>query len=58
MKSKHSVLGKALASIIIASYALACAMFPQEERYVTSESINDNVTASEQQLAYWRSYGI
>lgn len=48
---------KALASIIIASYAFACGMFPQEERYVTSESINDNATASEQQLAYWRSYG-
>ena len=54
MKSKHSVV----ASIIIASYAFACAIFPQEERYVTSESINDNVTASEQQLDYWRSYGI
>lgn len=49
---------KILASIIIASYALACGVFPQEERYVTSESINDNVTASEQQLAYWGAYGI
>ena len=48
---------KAIASIIIASYALACGMFPQEERYVINESINDNVTESKQQLAYWRSYG-
>lgn len=36
----------------------ACALLPQEERYVTDQSINDNVTASnDQQLAYWRSYG-
>jgi len=48
---------KILASIIIASYALACGIFPQEEKYVINESINDNVTASEQKLSYWRSYG-
>lgn len=47
-----------IAAMLIASFAYACGIFPEEERYVADVRINDNSTATDQQqLDYWRAYG-
>jgi len=47
-----------IAAMLIASFACACGIFPEEEQYVADVRINDNTTASDQQkVDYWRTYG-
>jgi len=42
--------------LVVAIFVSNCGVFPQDERYIIDESINDNAT-EQQQIEYWGKYG-
>jgi len=42
--------------LVVALLVSNCGIFPEEETYRIDKSINDNSTAQNQQIEYWRTY--
>ena len=42
--------------LVVALLVSNCGIFPEEETYRIDKSINDNTTAQNQQIEYWRTY--
>lgn len=42
--------------LVVALLVSNCGIFPEEETYRIDKSINDNATAQNQQIEYWRTY--
>ena len=43
-------------TFLVVALLVSCGFFPEEETYRIDKKINDNTTAQNQQIEYWRTY--